>query len=54
MKNLKAIKDSKFFEDEHIVIIHREKKSKENLENIINIIKTKNYSRSKIIFGFFS
>ena len=54
VKNLKAIKDSKFFEDEHIVIIHREKKSKENLENIINIIKTKNYSRSKIIFGFFS
>ena len=53
LKNISLIKKKKIFEKMHIVIIHREKKNKENLENFIKIIETKIYGRSKIIFGKF-
>ena len=39
------------FENNHIVIIHREKNSNDNFENILNVLFSKNYGRSKIIFG---
>ena len=51
--NLKLIKNRKIFEENHIVIIHREKRSKENFGNILHIIETKQYARSKIFFGKF-
>jgi len=51
--NLELIKNRKIFEENHIVIIHREKKSKENFGNILHIIETKQYGRSKIFFGKF-
>ena len=51
--NLELIKNRKLFEENHIVIIHREKKSKENFGNILHIIETKQYGRSKIFFGKF-
>ena len=51
--NLELIKHRKIFEENHIVIIHREKRSKENFENILHIIETKQYGRSKIFFGKF-
>ena len=51
--NLELIKNRKIFEENHIVIIHREKKSKENFGNILHIIETKQYGRSKIFFGNF-
>ena len=51
--NLELIKNRKIFEENHIVIIHREKRSKENFGNILNIIETKQYGRSKIFFGKF-
>ena len=38
----------------HIVIIHRESKSLEKFENLLKIIDTKRYGRSKIIFGKFN
>ena len=41
------------FEQNHIVIIHRERKSKDNYRNLIEIVDTKEYRRSKIIFGLF-
>ena len=53
MNNIKLIKENKLFEKEHIVIIHRERKTIDNLENFLKIIETKNYGRSKIIFGLF-
>ena len=53
IEDLKMIKDSKVFKDQHLIIIHREGKSKDKLNNIINILLTKNYGRSKIIFGTF-
>ena len=51
--NLELIKNRKIFEENHIVIIHREKRSKENFGNILHIIETKQYGRSKIFFGKF-
>ena len=51
--NLELIKNRKIFEEDHIVIIHREKRSKENFGNILHIIETKQYGRSKIFFGKF-
>ena len=47
------IKKNKIHKNEHIVIIHREKNSNDVLSNIIDIIITKQYGRSKILFGVF-
>jgi len=52
--NLKSIQKSQIFKDNHIVIIHRERKSNDNLEKYINVLITKYYGRSKIIFGTFN
>jgi len=54
IEELKLIKDSKIYKKKHLVVIHREEKSKDNLEKIINVIFTKNYGRSKVIFGNFN
>tara|TARA_A100001011_G_C14286431_1_gene833972 strand:+ start:742 stop:1305 length:564 start_codon:yes stop_codon:yes gene_type:complete len=51
IQDLIYIKKLKILTDNHIVIIHRESKSLDNLDNIIKIILTKKYGRSKIIFG---
>ena len=53
IENLERIKKNKIFEQNHIVIIHRERKSKDNYRNLIEIVDTKEYRRSKIIFGLF-
>ena len=52
-QNLKLIKQKKIFTDNHIIVIHRERKTKDNFENLIKIINIKEYGRSKIIFGSF-
>ncbi len=51
---IKLIKKSKIFKKNHIVIIHRENKANDELENLLNIFETKYYGRSKIIFGEFN
>ena len=53
IENLKMIKINKMFNKKHLVIIHREKKSKDNFKDILQPILTKEYGRSKIIFGIF-
>ena len=53
LKNLKSIKNKKIFNKNHIVVIHRENKSNDNFEDLLNLIQVKKYGRSKIIFGFF-
>ncbi len=50
---LKNIKSLNLYSKNHLIIIHREKKSNEKLDNIIDIVSIKNYGRSKIIFGTF-
>ena len=54
VKNLELVKKNKIFYKDHIVIIHREKGSKDDFGNIIKIIETREYGRSKIIFGIFN
>lgn len=53
-QNLLFIKRKKNFLKQHIVIIHREGKSNDNFKNILKILETKRYGRSKIIFGVFN
>ncbi|MDC1092913.1 16S rRNA (guanine(966)-N(2))-methyltransferase RsmD [Pelagibacteraceae bacterium] len=54
IKNLDLIKETKIYKIKHIVIIHRERKSEDNLHGLINTIVSKQYGRSKIIFGTFN
>ncbi len=53
INNLKLIKKNRIFEKKHIVVIHRERKTIDNFENFLKIVETKNYGRSKILFGLF-
>lgn len=53
VKNIELIKKKKIFNTNHVVIIHRDKNTEENLEKFLKIILTKQYGRSKIIFGEF-
>ena len=51
INDLKKIKESKITNDNHLLIIHREKKSVDNLDDVLSIILAKSYGRSKILFG---
>ena len=53
INNLDLIKKNKLFQKNHIVIIHRDIKINDYLENFIKIIFVKKYGRSKVIFGLF-
>ena len=50
---LRTIKDSLIYRKKHLIIIHRESNSDDELEKKMNILITRNYGRSKIIFGTF-
>ena len=54
IEDLKIIQNFNFFSKNHLVIIHRENKSKDDLSSILDIISTKKYGRSKIIFATFN
>ena len=54
LKNLNYIKEFKIFNPNHVIIIHRESKAKDNFQNMINVLKIKSYGRSKIIFATFN
>ena len=51
INDLKKIKDSKITNKNHLLIIHREKSSENNLDKVLSVILTKSYGRSKILFG---
>ncbi len=51
INDLKNIKKSKIINNNHLVIVHREKKSKDELDEVMTILLSKNYGRSKILFG---
>ena len=53
IENLKIIKKEKIYHKDHLIIIHREIKSKDRLEDLLNLIDIKKYGRSKIIFSVF-
>tara|TARA_B100000963_G_scaffold98145_1_gene84774 strand:- start:2462 stop:3022 length:561 start_codon:yes stop_codon:yes gene_type:complete len=48
---LKILKKNNFFEDRHIVIVHREAKKLDDFKNVLKILVTRQYGRSKIFFG---
>ena len=47
------IKKNRIYTRKNIIIIHRDNKTKDTLENYINIIDVKKYGRSKVTFAFF-
>ena len=54
IENLNLIKEYKIIEKDHLVIIHRENKSSEDLDKFLNVIFIKKYGRSKLIFAIFN
>ena len=50
---IKIIKKKEIFNKKHILIIHREINSKQNMDEHINIIENRIYGRSQIFFGRF-
>ena len=50
---INLIRKKKLFKKNYKIVIHRERKSEENLDRVLNIDLLKNYGRSKIIFGSF-
>ena len=53
INNLRIIKQKNLFKLNHIVVVHRETKTRDNFNNLMTVIDIKEYGRSKIIFGFF-
>ena len=51
INNIIYIKKKKMIELGSLIIIHRACKAKDNIDALINIILTRKYGRSKIIFG---
>ena len=54
IQELNLIKEKKIYKDNHLIVIHREKKSIDNFKEILNPLIIKQYGRSKIIFGSFT
>ena len=54
VQTLNYIKNRKIYKIKHVVIIHRDKKTQDKLDSFIDIILSKQYGRSKIIFGVFN
>tara|TARA_B110001452_G_C15121794_1_gene390982 strand:- start:279 stop:839 length:561 start_codon:yes stop_codon:yes gene_type:complete len=54
INSLKIIKMKKIFIKNHVVIIHRERGSNDNLKEFLNVISVRQYGRSKIIFATFN
>ena len=48
---LKVIKEKDILDKKHVLIIHREVKSNDNLERYLNIVENRIYGRSEIFFG---
>ena len=53
IEELITIKKSTFYMKKHLIIIHRDVKSLDEVDKIINISLTRNYGRSRVIFGTF-
>ena len=54
IKNLEKIKKKEIHENNHIIVIHREIKTKETFGSYFQKVATRVYGRSKIIFGKFN
>ena len=54
LKNLEKIKRNKLYFNNHIVVLHRERRSDDNLSDMLKVFEVKFYGKSKIIFGYFT
>ena len=54
LEELKKIQNSNIYKTNHLIVIHRDKKSKDDFLGVVNIFMTKKYGRSKILFGNFN
>jgi 16S rRNA (guanine966-N2)-methyltransferase len=52
-KLIEIIKKRKIFKKKSVIIIHREKKAEDDLENLLSIFLIKTYGKSKILFANF-
>ena len=50
-KLIRSIKNFKVLKKKGIIVIHRNKKTKENISEFLHILRIENYGNSKIIFG---
>ena len=50
---LMIIKNSLIYKKKHLVVVHREEKSEDDVQGIMNILLTRSYGRSRLIFGVF-
>ena len=53
IEELKLIRNSTIYKEKHLIIIHREEKFDNSFDALINILVTRKYGRSKIIFATF-
>jgi 16S rRNA (guanine966-N2)-methyltransferase len=53
IKELNTIKESKIYKKKHLIIIHREGKTIDDLKGVISVLLVRKYGRSKVIFGTF-
>lgn len=53
-KHLRAIKNLNLVKEKHLIIIHRDRKTNDKLDDVLKTIMVKNYGRSKIIFATFA
>ena len=53
LKNLEKIKKNKLYFNNHIVVLHRERRSDDNFSDVLKVFEVKFYGKSKIIFGYF-
>jgi len=54
INELNMIKNSNIYNKNHIIVIHREKKTQDNLSGVMNVLMTRNYGRSNVLFGDFN
>ena len=53
INELKLIQKKKIYKKKHLLIIHREESTKDNLEGVLRKLVEKKYGKSKIIFAEF-
>ena len=51
LNNIKKIVKNNLYKKDHLIIIHREKRSRDNLNNYLDVFLEKKYGRSKILFS---
>ena len=50
---IKKLKNKDLVNKKHIIVVHREKNAKDQIENYLNIVENRIYGRSEIFFGKF-